>query len=64
MEGTGAKFIHKLQQINISEVNQIEASSIEWLFITPDSSPLTEFVEWFCNNIRKSDVLSEEEIQL
>jgi len=62
MSNLGSKFVSKLEQIGIKNCQELDGSSIDWVFMSEENAPLKQFVTWFCDNANSADVLTEEEV--
>ena len=56
----GAKILGALSRIGYPKANEFEGDSLEWLF---DCESVVPFLEWFCDNIHESNVLSVEDLK-
>ncbi|XP_073259041.1 HAUS augmin-like complex subunit 3 [Porites lutea] len=55
----GKRFVRALSRIGYPKADEFEGDSLEWLF---DCDSLVPFLEWFCENIHETNVLSQEDL--
>lgn len=55
----GKRFVRALSRIGYPKADEFEGDSLEWLF---DCESLVPFLEWFCENIHETNVLSQEDL--
>ena len=55
----GRRFVRQLSRIGYPKADEFEGDSLEWLF---DCESLVPFLEWFCENIHETNVLSQEDL--
>lgn len=55
----GRRFVRALSRIGYPKADEFEGDSLEWLF---DCESLVPFLEWFCENIHETNVLSQEDL--
>ena len=56
----GGRILRALSRIGYPKVGELEGDTLEWLF---DCNSLVPFLEWFCDNIHTSNVVSDEDLQ-
>ncbi|XP_022799763.1 HAUS augmin-like complex subunit 3 [Stylophora pistillata] len=56
----GARILSALSRIGYPKANQFEGDSFDWLF---DCESVVPFLEWFCENIHESNVVSLEDLK-
>lgn len=55
----GKRIVRALSRIGYPKAEEFEGDSLEWLF---DCESLVPFLEWFCENIHETNVLSQEDL--
>ena len=56
----GGRILRALTRIGYPKANEFEGDTLEWLF---DCETVVPFLEWLCENIHESNVLSVEDLK-
>ena len=56
----GKRILRALSRIGYPKASEFEGDNFEWLF---DCESLVPFLEWFCENIHETNVLSPEDLK-
>ena len=56
----GGRILRALTRIGYPKANEFEADTLEWLF---DCESVVPFLEWLCENIHETNVLSAEDLK-
>ena len=53
---SGAQFLQVLEEIGYPGLNDLDVTSVDWLF--EDDSKIA-FLNWFCNNVTNANVVPQ-----
>ena len=56
----GERILRVLSRIGYPKADEFEGDTLDWLF---DCEPLIPFLEWLCENVHESNVLSVEDLK-
>ena len=56
----GGRILRVLTRIGYPKANEFEPDTLEWLF---DCESVVPFLEWLCENIHETNVLSAEDLK-
>lgn len=55
---SGSQFVETLRQLGYSKAKTMDAKGYDWLFENKEIAP---FLDWFCNNLSASNVVTPKE---